>query len=200
MKKVILIILIAGVAGLSYVLYNQIMTPLNFENTVSLREKEVIQRLKDIRSAQRAFKLSHGVYTKSMDSLIDFVKNDSLTFEIKFGSEDDSVAKAKGLVKVEQIKIAVLDTIFNKNFKADELKFIPFSGNTPFIMDADTIRTESKVLIPVFEAKAPYKTFLSDLDMQELVNLIDRRKSTDKYPGIKVGSIEAATNDAGNWE
>lgn len=200
MKTVIQIILVAAVVGLSYVVYQQIMSPLKFIDTQAMREKEVIQRMKDIRSAQRAYKSSHGVYAKSMDSLIDFVLNDSLTFEVKFGSEDDSLAKAKGEVKTIKIKMAVLDTVFTHGFDAKKLRYIPFSNNEEIIMDADTIRTESKVLVPVFEAKAPYKAFLSDLDKQELINLIDRRKAIDKYAGVKVGSIEAATNDAGNWE
>ncbi|MFI3297571.1 MAG: hypothetical protein R3Y59_08095 [bacterium] len=200
MKTVIKLILAAAVAGLAYVLYLQIMNPLQFIETQEAREKEVVQLMKDIRSAQRAFKSVHGVYTKSMDSLVEFVQKDSLTFEVKFGSEDDSLAKARGEVKTFKIKMAVLDTIFNPNFDATKLRYIPFSNNEEIIMDADTIRTESKVLIPVFEAKAPYKAFLADQDQQELINLIDRRKSIDKYPGIKVGSIESATNDAGNWE
>lgn len=200
MKTVIQILLLAAVVGLSYVLYQQIITPLHFNSTVESRSKDVIQRLKDIRSAQRAYKSVHGVYANSMDTLINFVVNDSITYEIKFGSEDDSLAKAKGLVKTEKIKFAVIDTIFNHSFDAKSLKFIPHSNNAEFIMGADTIRTESKVLVPVFEAKAPYKLFLNDLDHQELVNLIDRRISLEKYAGIKVGAIDAATNDAGNWE
>lgn len=200
MKTVIQIILAAAVAALAYVLYMQIMTPLEFNTTHAQRDKEVIQRMKDIRKAQRAFKSTHGVYTKSMDSLIDFVLTDSLVFEIRFGSEDDSVAKAKGEVRVEQVKFAVLDTVFNKSFDAEKLRYIPFSDNKEIYMDADTIRTESNVLIPVFEARAPYKEYLTDQDIQEVINLIDRRKSIDRYPGIQVGSILSATNDAGNWE
>ncbi len=40
-----------------------------------------------------------------------------------------------------------------------------------------------------------------DLDEQELINLIDNAKNVFyKYPGIMVGDITRATNDAGNWE
>ncbi|MDE7134237.1 MAG: hypothetical protein K2N86_03040, partial [Rikenellaceae bacterium] len=126
---------------------------------------------------------------------------DSMVYLIKTGSEDDSLAVAKGLVKTVKVKIAVLDTIFNKGFNADDIRYIPFSGNTEFILAADTLTTGSKVTIPVFEAKAPFKTYLSDEKYhQELVNLIDKQKTLGKYPGMKVGSITEATNDAGNWE
>ena len=200
MKRVIQIVLLIAAAGLAYVLYQQIMIPVKFNETQALREQAVIQRLKDIREAQRAYKSVYGKYTPSMDTLINFVKNDSMSYEIKMRSEDDSAAVAEGRVKTIKVKYAVIDTIFNKNFKADDLRYIPFSNGQEFIMAADTLVTASKVTIPVFEAKAPYKRYLSDLNHQELVNLIDRTKSLNKYAGLKVGSITEATNDAGNWE
>jgi hypothetical protein len=63
------------------------------------------------------------------------------------------------------------------------------------------LTTESGVVVPVFEAKAPYKTFMYDLDEQQLINMIDDAKNVYyKYPGIQVGDVEKTTNDAGNWE
>ena len=122
------------------------------------------------------------------------------------GSADDSVAVAKGLVKTEKFKMAVIDTVFGeKKLTRDQvrnLRYIPFAAEgTEFIMDAGMFTTESKVIVPVFECKAPYKTFLADLDRQELINLIHECKNIfEVYPGVKVGAMDAATNDAGNWE
>jgi hypothetical protein len=83
----------------------------------------------------------------------------------------------------------------------ENLRYIPFSGNTEFILDAGYLTTESQVVIPVFEAKAPYITFLDTIKYrQDVINLLDDRKRTDRYKGIKVGSMTEATNDAGNWE
>lgn len=204
MKKVIQIVLVVVIIGLAYVLVDQILTPMKFQTAKSTRETAVIERLKDIRIAQRAYKQVNQKYAPSFDSLIYFVLNDSLTFEKAIGSADDSVAVAKGLVKKETFKMAAIDTIFGaKKLSPDQIKsfaLIPYGNGTKFIMDAGTFTTESKVVVPVFECKAPYKDFLSDLDMQELVNLIDERKTFEKYPGLKVGSMTEATNDAGNWE
>ena len=50
------------------------------------------------------------------------------------------------------------------------------------------------------ECRAPYKLFLSDLSKPDLINLIDDKNTFDKYPGIKVGAMDKAINDAGNWE
>ncbi|MFI3321765.1 MAG: hypothetical protein R3Y50_04505 [Rikenellaceae bacterium] len=200
MKKVIQLLLLAVVVALGYWLYTIILTPIEFEAAKKEREVVIIERLKDVRKAQQAFKTAYGHYTTTFDSLINFVEKDSLTFEIKFGSEDDSLAVAQGKVRTEKIRIAVKDTIFTKGFDAKALRYVPFSNNTEFIMDATELTTESKIVIPVFEAKAPFKTYLEDLDTQLLINAIDAAKTINKYPGLKVGSLTSATNDAGNWE
>lgn len=201
MKKVIQLVIFIAVLGLGYWLYQMIMAPLHFDEVRKSREEVVVKRLKDIRTAQRAYKTKYAKYTPSLDSLIDFIKNDSLVYTKQIGSEDDSLAMALGKVKRIQFKMAVKDTVFTKGFNAEELREIPFSNGQQFLMAADTLRTESKITIPVFEARAPYKAFLSDLDKQELVNLIDYRENTlNKYPGLKVGSVTESTNDAGNWE
>ena len=208
MKKVIQVVLAIAIVALAYVLYEQIMTPLRFQKTVKAREAAVIERIKDIRTAERAYKQVNNVYTGSFDTHINFVMTGTREVERKIYSEDDSVAmamlKKSGRKNLETFTIAVIDTIFGTRKltpqAVEQLRFIPFGNNVEFKLAAGKLETESKVVVPVFECKAPYKDFLSDLDHQELVNLIDDRKTIDKYPGIKVGSMTEATNDAGNWE
>ena len=204
MKKVIQIVLAVVILVLAYIVYEQIMSPLRFQKEVKIREAAVIDRIKDIRSAEQGFKKVYQQYTSTFDSLIYFVLNDSLTFERSFGSADDSLQVARGLVRKETYKVAAIDTVFGaKKLTPDavrQLRYIPFGDGKQYILDATVLETESKVKVPVFECKAPYKDFLADMDRQELINLIDDRKTINKYPGIKVGSLETATNDAGNWE
>ena len=38
------------------------------------------------------------------------------------------------------------------------------------------------------------------MDRQQIVNLVSEREDTDRYPGLMVGSIDNANNNAGNWE
>jgi hypothetical protein len=114
--------------------------------------------------------------------------------------------KAKKIKNIQKFKVAVIDTVFGEKKLTPEqvrnLRFIPFAAEgTEFIMDAGMFTTESKVIVPVFECKAPYKEFLADMDRQELINLINECKNVyEVYPGVKVGAMDAATNDAGNWE
>lgn len=205
MKKIIQLVLLVAIVLLAWLLYRQFATPMEFQKMQSHREGVVIERLKDIRTAQRAFKQAYSRYTPSFDTLINFVLHDSMTYQRAIGSEDDSVAVARGLVRREIFKVAVKDTIYHgrglTTQDIENLRFIPFSNGKQFLMDAGALETGSKVVVQVFEAKAPYKEFLDEEDYhQELVNLIDQRKTINRYPGIKVGSMTEATNDAGNWE
>lgn len=201
MKRVLQVIILIVVVALGYKLYEIIMTPIQFQEVKSARETVVIQQLKDIRTAQRAFKSSYSHYTGDIDSLIAFINHDSMTVKITMGSEDDSIAVAKGLVKTIEGRVAIKDTLFKvPGFKAENLKYIPFTDKQVVYMGAGQLTTESKVVIPVFEARIPYKSYLGDMDPQQLINLIDVQKTLDKYPGLKVGSLEQSTNDAGNWE
>jgi hypothetical protein len=210
LKLTLITVFTLGILALAWVLWRQIMTPIEYDQTLKEREKAVIGRIVDIRSAEQAFKLKNQRYTGDWDSLIDFVLGDSLTFERKLVDEDDSVAYAQllksGRKNVEQFVMAVRDTIFSPRNLNDQqirdIKFIPHAEQgTEYILNAGMLTTESKVVVPVFEAKAPYKLFMHDLDQQELINLIDKAKNVYyKYPGIAVGDVSKATNDAGNWE
>lgn len=205
MKKVIQILLVLVIIFLAWMLWRQFAQPLEFEKLRAQRNSEVISRLKDIRAAQRAFRQAHQRFTPSMDSLILFVQNDSMTFERAIGSMDDSVALAEGRVSRVSFKIPVRDTIFAgrklTNADIENFRYIPFSDNKEFLMDAGTLETGSGVVVPVFEAKAPFKDYLdAEGYHQQLVNLIDQSKTLDQYPGLRVGSMTAATNESGNWE
>ena len=210
MRKVIQIVLGLVIVALAYIAVEQVMTPLRFQSQTKIREAAVIDRIKDIRAAERAFKQKNQRYTGSFDTLINFVLTESLEFERKIVDEDDSVAMAKlKLAKkanVEKFTIPVIDTIFgSKKLSVQDVKnlrYVPFAPEgSEYILNAGMFTTESKVVVPVFECKAPFKMFLGDLNRQELINLIDETKNVyEKYPGIKVGALDAATNDAGNWE
>ena len=205
MKKVIQIVLLLVAIFLGWYLYRQFASPMEFQKTKDHREAAVIQSLKDIRAAQRAYRQANQRFTPSFDTLANFILNDSLTYTRAVGSTDDSLAVAQGRVFRQDFKVAVKDTIFYGRGLNDqyfrELRYIPYGNGAEFMMDAGSLATASGVTVQVFEAKAPYKTYLSDEEYkQELINLIDERKTLNRYPGLKVGSMTETTNESGNWE
>ena len=70
-----------------------------------------------------------------------------------------------------------------------------------FIMEAGSA-VASNVTVPIVECRAPYKMFLDTVAYrQEIINLIDDEENNfNRYAGVKFGSMEAANNEAGNWE
>ena len=189
-----------------------------------------IERLKDIRTLQVTFKDTYGHYAPVMDSLIYFYNNGKITIMQQIGSEDDSTAvlhteavkktlrNLKGdqlmqklyemyqngdnnlIIRIPQLT-AVKDTLFRSrpDFKVDELRYIPFSEGDTVIMKS-IIKQVSGVDVPLFEAQMPYWSILKGMDHQQIVNLVAEKEDTGRYPGLMVGSVENANNNAGNWE
>ena len=209
MKKGIQIFLGLVIVALVYVIADMIHTPLKFEQQLKERNAAVIVKLKDIRSAERAFKSKYQYFTSDFDSLINFILTDSLEMERKLVDEDDSVAMAK-LKKmkkknVEKYNLAVIDTIFNprklSKEQIEELRFIPYTNNAEFILEAGKVN-KGNVDVPAVECRAPYKVYLDTVEFrQNVINLIDDKVNNfGQYAGLKFGSMEGSNNEAGNWE
>lgn len=225
MKKVLTIVILPIlIIGLAYLLVASIMKPVDFQKEQKQREAVGIERLKDIRTLQEAFKSVYGRFSPTIDSLKDFYNNGKIKVVMQIGSMDDSVAvantealkKRNPRITPEQMmelyrqgqslviridnEIPVKDTLFNDrpNFNIDSLAFIPFSGDS--VIMAAVISKVSGVNVPLFEACMPYKSLLKGMDNQLRINLDADRKDTDRYPGLMVGSITTPNNNAGNWE
>ncbi|MFR9650795.1 MAG: hypothetical protein SNG35_02075 [Rikenellaceae bacterium] len=210
-RKILQLVLVVVIALLVWAIYGLISTPINFENEKAVRDAAVVERIKDIRTAQRAYKSKYSTFTGDFDSLINFVLNETIKMERKIVDEDDSLGmanlKARGLKNVEQFDVPVIDTIFSPRKltaqQVKDLKYIPFTDRkSEYLLSAGRIKTESKVEIAVVEVKAPYTLYLDTLAYrQEIINLIDNEiNNFNKYPGIKFGSMEGGNNEAGNWE
>lgn len=89
--------------------------------------------------------------------------------------------------------------LLGDSYEIDRLAYVPGTDKT-FAMDTASIRTASGFDIAVFEVKVPYEDYLSDLSRTQLKNLKDRAEKMEKYPGLKVGSLDEINNYAGNWE
>lgn len=235
MKVVMRTLLALAIVLLAWVCWKSIQGPIDFNSEVEKRDREVIQRLMDIRTAQVALRSQTGSYTASFDTLIQFVKEGKIATIVRSGDLTEAQLesgmnekKAMEIIRTgneKAIKDAglwdaqanapqlVRDSIFSPavevlypnrtNFVADSLQFVPFApANTRFEMGVDSLVTASGYPIQVFEAKTPYSAYLGDLDSkllgQKIQEVLDR--PGNKYPGMQVGSLEVANNNAGNWE
>lgn len=209
MKTILQIVLLIVILGLSYAIYESIMQPIRFQEKQKIRSTAVIDRLKSIRDVQVAYRNINERYTGSFDTLIDFLKTANIPVVKMEGSLTDSLieagvteakALAMGLIKRDTIYVPAKDSLVKKGFNPDSLQYVPYTDKAKFEMGAGILTTGSGVKVQVFEAKVPNSVFLNGLDHQEIINLNDRARKLDRYPGIKVGSLEEANNNAGNWE
>lgn len=223
------LILPACIAGLVYLLVDSIQQPVRFNKVKAYRESVAVQRLKDIRDLQVAYKNVNGKYVSTVDSLKKFYNEGKIKVVMQIGSKDDSLAMVntqrakakfrglkgeklnqklyelyaageKNLVFSVNSEIMVKDTLFN-----DRPDFCIDSLNfipfcgQPVEMSAIT-KMVSGVRVPLFEAKMPYKALLVGMDRQLRINLEAEREDQGRYSGLMVGSIDAPNNNAGNWE
>ncbi len=209
MKTILQIVLIIVIIGLSYAIYESIQQPIRFGQQHDQRKAAVIERLKGIRDAQVAYRTLNNRYTGSFDTLINFVKTAKLPLIKMEGSLSDSLinagvteakALAMGLIKRDTVYVNAQDSLFKKGFNPDSLQFVPFTNKAKFEMGSGELMTGSGVKVQVFEAKVSNDIFLNGLEEQEIINMNDKANKLNRYAGVKVGSLEEANNNAGNWE
>lgn len=215
MKKVIditlKVLLLVASGALAYMCYSSIMTPIEFNETKEAREKEIVARLIDIRKAETEYRNTKGDYTASFDTLLDFMKNEKAKVVLKEGELTDKQledgltekeAVKQGLIKRDTTYVPMLVAVFGcENYPIDSLQYIPYSNGQKFELNkAEIVTGSAGIQVKVMEAKAPYSSYLSDLNRQELINLTETQTKLEKYAGLKFGDIQQANNNAGNWE
>lgn len=224
MKKLIIqIILAALIIFLGYKCYNSIMIPQKFTEIKKQRYDKIIQRLKDIRTAQEVYKSVYGRYTGSFDTLIYFVKNDSVKVVRSIGSLTDDQLEAgmteaqaikEGLIIRDSIKVSALENIkatglekkepFCIDYAIDDIRYVPFTDRKyQFKMGASSITTDSGIEVPIFEARVSNMEIFENLPEEYREYLLQDNGETlrlNKYPGLKVGDLKEANNNVGNWQ
>ena len=171
--------------------YRSVKDDLDFTNAKKEIYSEVIQRLKDIRTAQLAHKKYNGNYAPNFDSLITYITEGKLPIITAIGSIPDSLditeeeAIEQGIIIRDTMMVSVLENIFlsedaqkdrDYRFQLDSLRYAPKSG-VEFYMKTDLINQGGM--------KAP-------------VLLLKDMKPFDPTDTLMVGSL-VETNTSGNW-
>ena len=229
-KIILEIVLGLAAVGCVYGIYNSIMKPVNFNKEKARRQEVAVQRLKDIRTLEVAFKGVTGHYTASIDSLINFYNTGKMDIIMQVGSNDDSLAventkrvKDKAFLKLSKEEqnarlmdlyrkgeklvfsvstpIAVKDTLFNGRPDFHIDSLLYIPFSGKQRVETDAIvKTVSGVQVPLFEARMPWKALLKGMDNQLRINLDAECRDQNRYEGLQVGSVNQPNNNAGNWE
>ena len=205
-KKITLFLIPVNII-LAFFVYDSIRSEVEFNKIAKERIAENVQKLKDLRTLQIAFKRENEAFADNFNSLMNFLQNDSTRIVKMEGVNDtlidgeeisDELALKLGIIKRDTIYVSAMESIFDENyinsrdnnypFDINSLNIIPFT-NKQYNIDANVIE-KGKVSVQVFEISATYKDILNGLDAEN--------KKYDLNSLLKVGSMtEASLN--GNW-
>jgi hypothetical protein len=198
MKAVIQFVLFIIIVALGYMVYDSIMEPVRLNQEKSKRESAVVQRMKEIRSAEIIYKQLNGSFSDKWDTLVQFIDSAEIPVVKIIPDPEDTtftltINDTVGFVRV-------YDSLFHgkTDVSLSDFMIAPFSDGDTIELHAGSI-DRGGVTVQVFEAKVPFTSYLKGMDVQYIINLTAAKKDIDLYPGIKVGSMTEPSTD-GNWE
>lgn len=205
-KRIIESVLWVLIFVFAYQVYNSINAPIKFNEVKNERYLKVIDKLKDIRNAQIAYKSVNGVYADNFDGLIKFIDTAQYTLVQK---RDSSFMKYDRVYRIDMLQeIVVIDTLgfasvkdslFGDSDRYKAMAEVPIEGvDETFSIKADVI-DKNGYNVPVFEVRISKDALLYDQN-KDLLKQEKALMSVDGVngPDLVLGSMtEVSTN--GNW-
>ena len=200
-KQIALILILLNII-LAYFVYNSINSEVEFQQVAKVRVAENVQKLKDLRQVQIAYKKVNNNYSNNFESLINFLENDSMAIVKAIGETPDSLTDAQalelGIISRDTAYVLAKETVFdeaylssrNEKFPLDlsALTSVPHSDKN-YSVDAGMVE-KGKVVVQVFEISTTYGAVFTGLDAEN--------KSFELGNLLKVGSMDEASLN-GNW-
>ena len=205
-RKQITYVLFLFSAILVFAIYNSINSPIEFNMVKNERYLKVIDRLKDIRNAQVAFKSVNGIYSNDFEELVKFVDSAQFTIVQK---RDSSYMQYDRVYRIDMLRevivvdtlgyVSVKDSLFSNTDSYKSMASIPIDGiDEKFKLKADII-DKNGYNVPVFEVRVSKDLILFDQN-KDLITQEKQTVSVDGVngPDIVLGSLsDVITN--GNW-
>ncbi|MBT3543386.1 MAG: hypothetical protein HN486_07885 [Flavobacteriaceae bacterium] len=207
MKIGIQIVLWVASIFFAYKIYDSINGPIKFNEEKNVRYAKVINRLKDIRTAQIAHRDVKGVFSNNFDSLIKFIDEGQFTLIEK---RDSSFLEYDRTYRIDMLReiividtlgtVPVKDSLFGTSLSYKNMAFIPIEG-----VDDQKFEIAAKVIdkngykVPVFEVKVKKNVILFDKN-KDLIKQENETIAVDGVngPEIILGSLSNVSTN-GNW-
>ncbi len=192
----------------AYKVYGSINGPIEFNKVKNERYLKVIDRLKDIRNAQIAYKSINGIYSDNFDSLINFVDTAQYTLIQK---RDSSFLEYNRTFRIDMLKevividtlgfASVKDSLFGSSNRYKKMAQVPIEGPdgfSNFNIKSDVIK-KGDYNVPVFEVSVSKDIVLWDQN-KDLLKQEKGLMSVDGVngPNIVLGSLTEVSSN-GNW-
>ena len=207
MKLGIQIVLWIASIFFAYKIYDSINGPIKFNQTKNKRYAKVIDRLKDIRKSQIAYKDVKGTFSNNFDSLVKFVDEGYFTLIEK---RDSSYMEYDRTYRIDMLRevividtlgsVSVKDSLFKNTNRYQDMAYIPIDGvrDSMFTINAEVIN-KNGYNVPVFEVKVSKNVILFDQN----ADLVQQENETVSVDGVNGPAIvlcsfsNVSTN--GNW-
>ena len=191
---------------LVFLIFRSINAPIKFNEVKFERYSKVIERLKDIRNSQIAFKSVNGIYSNDFQELIKFVDSAEFTITQK---RDSSYMEYDRIYRIDMLReiivtdtlgfVSVKDSLFANNLDYKDMASVPIQGiESLFSLKADII-DKNGYNVPVFEVRVPKDIVLFDQNK----DLLSQEKETISVDGVNgpdlvLGSLTDVST-SGNW-
>ena len=191
---------------LVFLIFRSINSPIKFNEIKNERYSKVIERLKDIRNAQIAFKSVNGVYSNDFEELIQFIDSAEFTITQK---RDSSYMEYDRIYRIDMLRevivtdtlgfVSVKDSLFANNLDYKNMASVPIQGmESLFSLKADII-DKNGYNVPVFEVRVSKDVILFDQNK----DLLSQEKETMSVDGVNgpdliLGSLTDVST-SGNW-
>lgn len=209
MKLIIQLVLWVLIGFLAWQLYSSIIGPVKFNEKRDARYTKVIRNLKDIRSAELAYKEVTGKFTGDFDSLVRFIDTAKFAIIQRRDTSFADVEKNKAFGVTGYFKEAVIidtlgftpvkDSLYKGTDRYKTMMNVPVEGvNAKFELKSGYV-TKNNDRYAAFEARVAKDVILGDLDE----DLLAQEKQVVSVEGVngaylKVGSLEDV-DTSGNW-
>lgn len=155
-----------------------------FNKKSKVRELAVRENLTTLRDAQKQFKKYKGKFAGNFDSLVVWLRKDSVQQKKQIQINDSTTEESITM-------IPAIDVVFPAskypNLNIDSLIYVPHGDTNKFVMKASTVERNG-VVVPVFEISAMKTTYLEDIMLENF----------DKTSVIKIGDLDKPSYN-GNW-
>jgi hypothetical protein len=200
--KQIALILIPLNIILAYFVFNSIDSEVEFQKAAKVRIGENVQKLKDLRQVQIAYKKVNHTYANNFASLLDFLENDSMVIVKAIGETPDTLTDAQalelGIISRDTAYVLAKETVFDEAYQNSRNEKYPLNlttlTNIPHSIELYSVNAgmieKGKVTVQVFEISTTYAAVFTGIDAEN--------KKYDLNGLLKVGSMDEASLN-GNW-
>jgi len=200
--KHIALILIPLSLILAYFVFHSINGEIEFNKEAKVRIAENVQKLKDLRQVQIAYKKVNHTYANNFASLLDFLENDSMVIVKAIGETPDTLTDAQalelGIISRDTAYVLAKETVFDEAYQNSRSEKYPLNlttlTNIPHSIELYSVNAgmieKGKVTVQVFEISTTYAAVFTGIDAEN--------KKYDLNGLLKVGSMDEASLN-GNW-